>query len=145
MSESRPEAHRIAEEAQFVPGHAHEFGKHDVHGDQVGVPAIGPGGIDEVGPEAAHARVPPAPQVIGGQPPQKIEEVRTGQLRNPVPAHAREVHVLDALAVNVDFVIRRQARDPFGDAPLGSVAFVDEGRNNGDPDGRHSLGALPTG
>ncbi len=44
-----------------------------------------------------------------------------------MPFHAREIHVFHALAVNMDFVFLRQARDPFGDAPLGSVALIDEG------------------
>ena len=90
-------------------------------------------------------RVPPAPQVIGGEPPEKIQQVRPGDLWNPVPSHAGEVHVFDALAVNMNFVFLGQPRNPFGDAPLGSVAFIDERRNDGNADRRHSLAALPTG
>ena len=125
--------------------HAHKFGKHDVNGNQVRIPAIRSRRVNQIGPKPAHVRIPPAPQVIGGEPPQKIQKVRPGDPGNPVPSHAGEVHVFDALAVNMNFVFLGQPRDPFGDAPLGSVAFIDEGRNNGNPDGWHSLAALPTG
>ena len=59
--------------------------------------------------------------------------------------HTCEVHILDTLAVNMNFVFLGKASDPFGDSPFGSVAFVDKRRNNGDPDGWHSFAALPTG
>ena len=90
-------------------------------------------------------RIPPAPHVIRGEPPKKIQKVRPGNPGNPMPSHAGKVHVFDALAVNMNFVFLGQASDPFGDAPLGTVALIDERRNNGNPDGWHSFGALPTG
>ena len=125
--------------------HADEFGEHDVNGDQICVPAVCSRRVNQIGPKPTNVSIPPAPQVIGGEPPKKIQQVRPGDLWNPVPSHAGEVHIFDALAVNMNFVFLGQPRDPFGDAPLGSVAFIDEGGNNRDPDGWHSLAALPTG
>ncbi len=145
VNQPGPETKRASPETQFMLGHAHKFGEHDVNGDQIRVPAIRSRRVNQIGPEPAQIRIPPAPQVIGGEPPKKIQEMRTGNLRNAVPAHAREVHVFDALAVNMNFVFLRQAGDPFGDAPLGSVALIDEGRNNRNADRRHSFENLPTG
>jgi hypothetical protein len=53
--------------------------------------------------------------------------MRAGDLGNPMPSHPCEVHILDALAVDMNFIIFLKTSDPFSDSPLGSVALVNEG------------------
>ncbi len=138
VNQPGPEADGIAQQLQFRRGHADEFGEHDVDGDQIGIPAVGSGRINQVARDSAKMGIPPAPHMVGRKPPNKIDQVRTVNLRNAVPSHAREIDIFHALAVNMNLVVLREARDPFGDAPLGPVPLVDEGRNNRDPDWPHS-------
>src|SRR5271170_7471157 len=74
--------------------------------------------------------MPGAPQTVGGEPPKIVEKMRTGKLGNAVPGDFGEIKVLDILAVDMNFVGRGELRNPFGDAPLGAVAFVNERRDD---------------
>src|ERR1700730_12481792 len=99
-----PETQRIAQQLQFGLRHADKFGKHNVDGDEIRIPTVRSRSVNKIAGESAKMRIPPTPKVIGSEPPEKINQVRAWNLRNPMPSHKGEVHVLYALAVNMNFV-----------------------------------------
>src|SRR5450755_623487 len=72
------------------------------------------------------------------EPPEEIQQVWPWNFRNAVPGHPRQVEVLHPLAVEVDIEILREPRSPFGNPPLGAMAFVDERGNNSEDGLRRS-------
>jgi len=44
-----------------------------------------------------------------------------------MPSDSVEVHILDAVAIDMDFVITGQALDAFGDAAFGAMTLVING------------------
>src|ERR1700682_5160189 len=80
--------------------------------------------------KAAEVNIAPAPDMIGGKPPEKVNQVRSRNSGNPVPSHTRKIEVFHSLTVNMDFILPREPRDPFSNAPLGSMPLIDERRNN---------------
>jgi hypothetical protein len=65
--------------------------------------------------------------MICSEPPKKIYEMRPRHLGNSVYRDFPEIHIFHALAINVDFEIVTQPRDPFGNAPFGAMPLIDEG------------------
>ena len=47
-----------------------------------------------------------------------------------MPGKPRQIEILDPLAVHVDIEVPSEPRGPFGNPPLGAMAFVDERGNN---------------
>jgi hypothetical protein len=73
MEESRPEPDRISAESQFRTRLAEKFGKHDVNGNDVRIQAVRARCKDQVVPDTSKVAIPPAPQMVGGEPPQEVE------------------------------------------------------------------------
>ena len=77
--------------------------------------------------QATESAVPPAPQMVGSEPPKKICEMGPWDLRDPVQDDFLEIDIFHALAIHVDFEILVQSRDPFRDAAFGAMTLVNEG------------------
>src|SRR5467141_819669 len=73
----------------------------------------------------------PTPKMIRQKPPHVPNQVRSWKGRNAMPSDSVEVHVLDAVAVDVDFVIAGQALDAFGDAAFGAMTLINKRGDNG--------------
>jgi hypothetical protein len=52
------------------------------------------------------------------------------KLRNAMPVEPCEIHVFHALAIEMDIEVFEQLRNPFSHLPLGTVALVDEWRDD---------------
>ncbi len=76
--------------------------------------------------------VAPSPKMIRQKPPHVPKQVRSWKGRNAMPGDPVEVHILDAVAVDVDFVITGQALDAFGDAAFGAMTLINKRGDNGD-------------
>jgi len=75
--------------------------------------------------------VPRAPEMVRCEEPKEIQEMRARQLRNPMPSDFRQIHIVNLLAVNVNFKVVTQTRHPFDKVPLRAVAFVEKRGDNG--------------
>src|SRR3981189_3452195 len=70
--------------------------------------------------------------MIRQKPPHVPKQVRSWKGWNAVPGDPVEVHILDTVAVDVDFVITGEALDAFGNAAFGAMTFVNKRGDNGD-------------
>jgi len=132
MKQPRPKTKRIAGQSEFRLHLPKKLRKNDMNGNEIGIQTIRAGGVDNIVAETAEAAIPPAPKMIGCEPPEKINEVRSRNSGNPVPSNSRKIEVFDPLAVNVDVVLRWKPRNPLSDAPLSAMPLIDERRNNRD-------------
>src|SRR5580704_11511907 len=132
VNETRPGANGISPEFEFRAHPAHEFGEDDVHGNRVGIETIGSRSENEIVANSSEGAIPPARNAIGCEPPGEIEKVRARNFWDAMPGEGREVHILDALAVNMDVEVASEARNPFDDHAFCAVAFIKERRNDGE-------------
>jgi hypothetical protein len=102
------------------------LGKNDVNADYIGAETIRARAEDKIVAQAAEAAIPANPEAICGNPPQKIEKMRTRQFRDAMPNKLRRINILDALAVDVYLKFRGQMKKPFDHDPLAAVAFVEK-------------------
>ena len=68
--------------------------------------------------------VPGAQGVICRKPPEKVEEMGSGQPGDAMPGDSAEIEVFDALAIDVDFEFVSELRYPLDDHALSAVALV---------------------
>jgi len=128
-----------------------ELTKHNVHRYHVRVEAVRSGRENNIVPKVANATVPDPSAVVGGEPPNEIEEVRPRQLRNAVPCNFATIHIFQILAVNVNLKSFAQNRNPFDHDALGPMAPVEKRGNNREARpgfrGAHALllGAISSG
>ena len=108
------------------------FGKNDVNGDDVGVRTIDAGAEHQIVTHAAKGAIETARDAVGEIPPGVIQQVRTRKFRNAMPYELAGVSIAYFLAVDMDFEIAGKALDPFQGDTLGSVAAIEEGRNDSD-------------
>lgn len=101
------------------------FPEHDMDGDDVRIKTVGTRTENDVGAKSSESPVPPAPDMIGNEPPDIVGEVRTRKSRNLVPSYFSLVDVPNFLTVDVNLELVRQSGDPFRDAALGPVALVE--------------------
>ncbi len=130
MQKPGPEPEEITAESQFRLNLMIKLGKDDMDRNRIGVQTICAGREDEIGIQTTESPVPPAPQMVGSEPPKKICEMGPRDLRDAVQRNFLEIHVFHALGIQVDFEILVQSRDPFRDAPFGAMTLVNEGRDD---------------
>jgi len=80
--------------------------------DRIGIDAIDAGRINDIGPEIRIAEISPTSQVIRDEPPNEFENMRAGDIGNPVPEDAavgifgsvegKTLHVLYALRIEMN-------------------------------------------
>src|SRR3979490_1818587 len=98
MKQPRPKTKGIAGQFEFRLHLAEKLRKNDVNGNEIGIQTIRACSVDDIVPETAEAAIPPTPQMIGSEPPQKINEVRSRNSGNLVPSHSRKIEVFNPLA-----------------------------------------------
>src|SRR5208282_2756436 len=130
MQELRPSRDRVPGELQGGRQLSRVFSEHDVDRNQVGIEAIDARAKDQVRSNSTKKPVPASPQVVGGEPPNVIQEVGSRKFRNPMPGYLREVEIFHALAIDVNIEIVRDTRDPLDHGPLGAVALIEEWRDD---------------
>ena len=86
VKQTRPAPSRNTMQRQFRPNPLIKRVKDDVDHNDVGIHAIDPRRIDEIGTDASGAPVPPPLPLIGKEPPEILEQMRTGNGGNLVPS-----------------------------------------------------------
>ena len=116
-----------------------ELAKNRVHSDSICVGCVYSRRINRVVSQAMFARIGPAAKRIGVKPENILQEVRPGDGRYLVPEHTpgthsagfvsdNSLHILNALAINVNFVacFNRESFQLFDDAPLRAMMAIEE-------------------
>src|SRR5579862_3609834 len=131
VKQARPEVNGIARKTQLVANAAQKLGKNDVDGDGIRIETIRARAEDDIVTQSADSAIPSAVNLVGSEPPEKVEEVRPRQFGNAMPGEKLRIEILHILAVNVDIEFGGQLRDPFDDDAFGAVALIKKRRNNG--------------
>jgi len=126
MQNPRPKPHGRPRQAQIGFIFTHIFSEDDMHGNRVGAETVYPRAEENVLTQTTDRAIPGAPEMIGCEPPEEIQEVRSRELRDAMPENPRKVEILHVLAIHVNFENIRKATNPFDRAPLGAVALVKE-------------------
>src|ERR1700692_1678375 len=82
-----PKPKGISGQFEFWLHLAKKLRKNDVHGNEICIQTVRACGVDNIVAETAEAAIPPAPQMIGREPPEKVNQVRSRYSGNSVPSH----------------------------------------------------------
>jgi hypothetical protein len=107
MKESKPGMHSLLCEPWLCLKLTNVLRKDDVDGNDVCIKAIDSGAVNEIVPETPQMGVDASPDVIRGEPPEKIEKMRARQFRNSMPNEMWLVQVFYVLAIDVDLKLVR--------------------------------------
>jgi hypothetical protein len=101
VNERRPMPQWVTQKAHFALNLTTVFRKHDMNANDVGTRPVRAGAEEKIVLQPLETAARVNPEANGGQPPQKVKEMRSGQFRYAMPSALREVHVLNALAVDM--------------------------------------------